>query len=76
MVSDNELAQDIKPGWFNLVRRMQAAARCQQGYAILTIRVVVDADGKPLTWTEPSVTNLSPRSSSHQWISLLMGVDP
>lgn len=67
---------DIKPHWFNLIRRLQSAARCQSGHAIITISVVVDSDGKPIAWTEPQMTKIEPLSTSHQWISLLMGSKP
>lgn len=69
---NGDLTQDIKPHWFNLIRRLQAAARCQSGHAIITISIVVDADGKPIAWTEPQTTKMEPMSSTHEWITVIL----
>lgn len=67
------MTQDIRPPWhsivLNIVRRLQSVARgAQSGYAILTINVLVNADGnpaifrgKPLIWTNPEVVKLEPQ---------------
>ena len=58
---------DIKPQWFNVIRRLQSVAReNNQGLAILSIRVMVDEDGAPVIWTEPERLLLEPkRLSAH-----------
>lgn len=68
------MTQDIRPPWYalvsNIVLRLQNVARkdvLNRAYAILTINVLVKAngnpvemDGKPLFWTKPEVTVLEP----------------
>jgi len=52
---------DVKPCWFNFIRRLQSVGAQNNGYAIITISVVIDADGDPKLWTEPRVTKLEPK---------------
>jgi len=58
-----EITQDIKPQWLNVIRRLQSACYGNQGLAVLSIRVLVDADGEPVLWTEPQRVKLEPRST-------------
>lgn len=51
---------DLKTGWLNVARRMQSVA-ASQGYAIITIRVLVNAEGLPVLWTEPSQCKIEPK---------------
>lgn len=58
------LPSDIKRPWLNVIRRLQSVARQEnQGYAILSITVLVDQDGCPVVWTEPSRKRLEPKSN-------------
>jgi hypothetical protein len=57
------ITDDIKPQWLNVVRRLQSACYGNQGLAILSIRVLVDADGEPILWTEPTRVKLEPKSA-------------
>jgi len=57
------LTDDIKPQWLNVVRRLQSACYGNQGLAVLSIRVLVDAEGEPLLWTEPTRVKLEPKSA-------------
>jgi hypothetical protein len=66
------LPSDVKPHWLNVIRRLQSVARqSNQGYAILTISVLVDADGCPKMWTEPNCTKLEPKKCGEDILSLL-----
>lgn len=58
-----DLTDDIKPQWLNVIRRLQSACYGNQGLAVLSIRVLVDADGEPVLWTEPQRVKLEPRSA-------------
>ena len=57
------LTDDVKPQWLNVIRRLQAACHGNQGLAVLSIRVLVDAEGEPLLWTEPTRVKLEPKSA-------------
>jgi hypothetical protein len=57
------ITDDIKPQWLNVVRRLQSACYGNQGLAILSIRVLVDAGGEPILWTEPTRVKLEPKSA-------------
>jgi hypothetical protein len=55
------LPQDIRPEWFNVIRRLQSVAHeGNQGLAVLEISVLVDEKGDPIVWTEPKRTKLEP----------------
>jgi hypothetical protein len=55
------LPKDIRPDWLNVIRRLQSVGRKQAGYAVVTIQVVVNADGRPIFWNDPEVKLLEPR---------------
>ena len=57
------LTSDVKPQWLNVVRRLQSACHGNQGYAVLSIRVLVDGTGRPVQWTEPTRVKLEPKSA-------------
>lgn len=64
--------EDVRPQWFNVIRRMQSVARKDnQGLAVLNVRVLVDENGTPIIWTEPSVTLLEPKRLSEHVLELL-----
>jgi hypothetical protein len=43
-----------------MIRAIQYAARRQRGTAIISVKVVVDAEGHPHFWTTPEVTKIEP----------------
>lgn len=51
--------QDIKKGWHNPIRAAQAACHDNKGYAIVTLRVVVNKN-EPVFWLEPNVQKIHP----------------
>lgn len=65
------MTTDLRPKWLNVTRSLQKAACRNNGIAIISARVVVDAGGDPVTWTEPDVTKLGPLSSQDDLIKLL-----
>lgn len=57
------LPEDIKPAWYSLIRRFQSVAKTN-GFAVITISVLVDKDGIPQSWLEPNVVKIEPKSLS------------
>ncbi len=68
--------EDIKPHWFNVIRRLQSVAReSNQGLAILQMRILVDGEGNPVVWTEPTRVLLEPKRAGQQVLEILLGED-
>jgi hypothetical protein len=61
-------AQHLKPRWLSVASALQAKAMTQNGNAIITISIVVDKEGTPIVWTEPSRKFISPRNQGLNWI--------
>ena len=66
------LTQDIKPGWLNVIRRLQSVSVQQRGLAIVSIQVVVDAQGNPVFWCEPSLTRIEPQQRGSEFLARLI----
>lgn len=61
---------ELKPGWLNLGKRCQSAARREHGgYTLMMLKVLVDQDGAPLIWTIDQV-KLEPKSKCHKLLEL------
>jgi hypothetical protein len=54
------MIEDIQPEWFSVIRRLQSIAK-SQGLSVLSINILVDADGIPQAWTEPVKTLIEPK---------------
>ena len=65
------LTSDVKPQWLNVIRRLQSACYGNQGYAVLSIRVLVNGTGEPVLWTEPLRTKLEPKSKALDMLLIL-----
>lgn len=52
--------QDVRVPWLNVARRLQSIAP-SGGHSILTIKVVVDCQGNPVLWTEPTQVKIEPK---------------
>jgi hypothetical protein len=61
---------DIKPGWMNVVRRLQSISHTG-GLAIVSIVVLVDQDGCPRLWLEPQCKKIEPKKSTEEILQLL-----
>lgn len=61
---------DIKPGWLNIARRLQSVAKTD-GLALVSITVLVDPDGVPRLWLEPTCKKIEPRRSTQEILELL-----
>lgn len=66
------LPADVKPDWLNVIRRAQSVAATQRGFAIVTLQVVVDAEGTPVFWCEPTLTRIEPQQRGAQFLAQLI----
>jgi len=65
--------EDVRPQWFNVIRRLQSVAReNNQGLAVMKIAVLVDADGTPVAWTQPIKKLLEPKRAAEQVLEMLL----
>jgi len=54
--------EDVRPQWFNLIRRLQSiASDGKPGFAVIAIKVLVDQDGVPVFWIEPKREAIEPK---------------
>lgn len=62
--------------WESLVKRLAGVAErecANRGFAIMTVEVLVDANGDPALWTEPKLTKLEPRMGAGVFLDRLIG---
>ena len=57
--------------WANVVRQLISMSR-SGGYAVLSIKIVVNSDGLPVQWAKPVLTKLEPRNESVEIITELI----
>ena len=67
----NILPEDIKIEWLNVVRRLQSVAGMSSGAAIIHMTIVVDQNGDPSFWAEPTLTKLEPKRCTSEILELL-----
>lgn len=66
------LPEDIRPQWLNVIRRLQSVAKSgHDGNAMITVSVIVDPDGYPVTWTEPHRMPLEPKRMAQEALEVL-----
>lgn len=72
----NTIPEDIQQAWFNVVRRLRnVAIRENHGsFAILTIHILVDGNGKPRLWSTPTCRPIEPKHSSGDILRILSSV--
>jgi hypothetical protein len=66
-----EYPLDIRPAWYNPIRRLQSVACKTQGYAIVSMRIVIDEYGDPVLWTDPQMTKIEPKGDRETLLRLL-----
>lgn len=59
--------------WFNVIRRLRAAALNGGSYSAIKIVVIAGSDGVPVNWTSPKVTAIEPRADV-QTLDLLLHI--
>lgn len=70
------LPEDVQPEWLNVIRRLQSIASTENrnSYAILSIHILIDADGKPRLWSTPACKVIEPKRSAGEILSILTSV--
>jgi len=69
------LPEDIRPQWLNVIRRLQSVAKSgHDGNAMITVSVLVDQDGYPVSWTEPRRDPMEPKRMAEQALEALGAV--
>lgn len=64
------LTEDVERDWLNVLRRLQSVAKTE-GFAVITISVLVDRDGRPKAWSEPRLSKIEPSRRADEIIYLL-----
>jgi len=64
------MPQDIKACWLPVVRQLQSKAR-SQGLAVLTLTVLVNQDGNPISWLPPLKTEIHPKANANELLGYL-----
>lgn len=68
--------------WIPLIKRLAGVAgrECgNQGFAIMTVKVLVSPKGEPVLWVEPQFDKLEPRLGAFQFLTELLkqaGINP
>jgi len=66
------LPQDIQPQWLSVIRRLQSIAK-SSGLSVLSINILVDADGVPQAWTAPNKVLIEPKNAAATILALFNG---
>lgn len=54
------MSEDLQPNWMNIARRCQSIVCQEQGFAVVTIRVLVGPSGDPVLWMQPKIEKIEP----------------
>lgn len=68
-INMTDLPQDIQKKWHNVTRRMQSVAK-SEGLSIISLKVLVKANGEPVTW-QIDRHLLEPKSLQETLLSLV-----
>lgn len=63
--------------WESLVKRFAGVAEreCKdKGFAVMTVEILVDANGEPAFWTEPKLTKIEPRIGAGVYMDRLIAI--
>lgn len=63
--------QDIKRGWLSVARRAQSISKTGS-LALISVTVLVNQEGEPIFWLEPSRKKIEPRRSSGEIAEIFM----
>jgi hypothetical protein len=68
------LPEDIQREWFSVIRRLQSVSK-SQGLSVISISILVDADGTPQAWTAPKQTFIEPKNAASAIIGLFIEME-
>ena len=72
MTNHRNMPDDIKHyDWLNLIRSCQAKASKNNGLAIISVNILVDGSGKPISWSEPEIERIEPWRRAQEVLDLL-----
>lgn len=71
VIEPKKLPEDVNPAWMNIARRLQSVSK-SNGMSVVSIAVLVDEDGNPVSWTQPNRTLLEPKSMSGALLALAL----
>lgn len=57
--------------WSDVIRRLISVSN-NGGYSVVSLRIVVNGEGKPMQWTEPSVKRLEPKRDAEETLSEIL----
>lgn len=63
--------------WESLVKRLAGVAErecAEKGFAVMSIDILVDANGEPAFWTEPRLTKIEPRIGAGVYLDRLIAI--
>ena len=69
-----QVLQDLDPQWLRVTRRMQSVAK-SRGVQIITMSVVVNAEGVPEYWFTPRILQVEPAASAAEFLRVLLGME-
>lgn len=70
-MSDSQVPLDINKAWFPVIRRLQSLSK-SGGLSVLSISVLVNAEGDPQCWTAPEKTLIEPKSAAGAILGLFV----
>lgn len=68
-MEQKDLPEDVQEKWHNVTRRMQSIAK-SDGFSIVSVKVLVEANGTPITW-EVNSHILEPKSLQKALLSMI-----
>lgn len=63
--------EDIQPEWLSVIRRLQSVAK-SQGLSVISINILVNADGIPQAWTQPTQTLIEPKREASALLAMVL----
>lgn len=63
--------------WSQFTKRMQGVAEREclnRGFAVVSIDILVGADGEPMFWTQPRLTRLEPRIGGSLFLERILQI--
>ena len=78
MTSDNAVkalpsnnTSEVRLPWLDVARRLQSCARATGALSLISITILVDADGMPRAWLEPNVRKIEPRKAQTDILAIM-----
>ncbi len=66
------IPEDIQPAWLSVIRRLQSVSK-SEGLSVISINILVDANGVPQSWTEPKQVKIEPKRDASALLMLTIG---